>query len=62
MDQRRGRPTQTPEKPSFNIGDVDCTIIAKLESDALAKVAKDTKGRKEQKLNRKAPKATKNRL
>ncbi|MFY9988389.1 MAG: hypothetical protein WAK31_26775 [Chthoniobacterales bacterium] len=40
-DQRLGRTltTQTPEKPSFNIADVDWTIIAKLESDALAKVA-----------------------
>ena len=39
VDQRRGRPQTTPEKPVFNIGDVDWTIIAKLEADALAKVA-----------------------
>jgi hypothetical protein len=39
--QRLGRTqtAQTPEKPSFNIGDVDWTIIAKLQADALAKVA-----------------------
>ena len=39
VDQRRGRPQTTPEKPVFNIGDADWTIIAKLEADALAKVA-----------------------
>jgi hypothetical protein len=39
--QRLGRTqtAQTPDKPSFNIGDVDWTIIAKLQADALAKVA-----------------------